>query len=161
MNILVIIQSLKNQDKMNYIIIILNRVYFFLVKVKNQSPFLGAVILVSLIISVSLYNIQLLIYTFMIESIIIDNRIFFLGMLIIFFILYTYAKKKKTQIMEQNINYATVKNIVVASFFLFTIVSTIFLANINREKISKERQQMQSKQSHKESLESKVRKWFE
>jgi hypothetical protein len=146
---------------MNYIIIILNRVYFFLVKVKNQSPFLGAVILVSLIISVSLYNIQLLIYTFMIESIIIDNRIFFLGMLIIFFILYTYAKKKKTQIMEQNINYATVKNIVVASFFLFTIVSTIFLANINREKISKERQQMQSKQSHKESLESKIRKWFE
>ncbi|MBN8786844.1 MAG: hypothetical protein J0I84_07130 [Terrimonas sp.] len=147
---------------MNFLIVILNRVYFFLTKVKNQSPLFGAVTLVTVLISFSILNIIGLYYAFKIKSVIIVNIPLFLVLnLLIFIPLYFYANKKKALITERIVPYFKTKNLIVVILFLFTVVSTIYLASINRDKISEQTKKEQYEKPRKESLEGKIRKLFE
>lgn len=146
---------------MNFLIIILNRIYFFLIKVKNQSPIFGAVTLVTVLISFSLLNIIGFYYAFKIEPFIINIPLFVLVSILIFIPLFFYTSKRKLMITEKSITFPNTKNIIVSMLFLFTLVSTIFLANINREKISQQSKKVKSIKPQKESLEGKIRKWFE
>ncbi|MFT4017882.1 MAG: hypothetical protein QM668_13035 [Agriterribacter sp.] len=147
---------------MNFLIVILNRVYFFLTKVKNQSPLFGAVTLVTVLISFSILNIIGLYYAFKIKSVIIVNIPLFLVLnLLIFIPLYFYANKNKALITERTVPYFKTKNLIVVILFLFTVVSTIYLASINRDKISEQTKKEQYEKPRKESLEGKIRKLFE
>ncbi len=44
---------------------------------------------------------------------------------------------------------------------IYTLLTVILVGNINRQKIFKERENTQSNELKKESLEGKIRKWFE
>lgn len=146
---------------MNILIVILNRVYLFLTKVKNQSPLFGAVTLVTILISFSLLNTIGFYYTSKIEPIII-NIPAFIGLSILIFIpLFFYSKRNEYLITERVVTSHKTKNLLVIILYLFTFVSTIYLANINRTKIIEQTKQEQSIEPRKESLEGKIRKWFE
>ncbi len=144
---------------MNFLILILNRAYFFLLKVKNQSPLLGATILVTLLFSVSIHNLMLLIFAFSNEALKIDNRIEFAGMILIFFILFEYAKKRKSRIIQVNIKRRALKNTVVTLIFLCTTILFILLSNINREKIFMDTKK-ENNPAKRESLEGRIRNWL-
>jgi hypothetical protein len=139
---------------MNILTIILNRVYHFLIKTKNQSPFLGTIILVALLLNTLTY--------FLIMSIgIVNNKggiLYYSIWGIITLLVYLYARKKKYQIKE--VKLSTKKSILVAGIFLFTLISFIWCASINRAKLSKQNSNILEK-IQKESLERKIRKLFE
>lgn len=145
---------------MSLLIIILNRTFLFLTKAKNQSPLFGAAILVSLLISVSIGNIQLLYYAF--TSKIVNNNIEIeiIFLLVTFVMIFLYAKRKEKLITNKSVSFPKKKDFFVASIYIFTIASFIFLANINRDKISKQTKQEQFDKPKKESLEGKIRRWF-
>jgi len=143
---------------MNILIIILNRIYCFLKKVKNQSPFFGTIGLVSLLLNSLVFNIVTFIYILIDKPLKINGIIYFLIWGAFFFTVYLYATKRKAQIIE--VKTSTRLNILVAGIFLFTLISFIWCANINREKLSKEKSEILVKPK-KESLEGKIRKLFE
>ena len=143
---------------MNILTVILNRVYFFLVKVKNQSPFFGAIVLVSLLLNILLNNLITVIHLLNDKPNKIDGIVYCLIWGIITGLVYFYARKRKTQIEE--VKPSTRLNLLVVGVFLFTLISFIWCANINREKLSKENLKTSVK-PQKESLEGKIRKWFE
>lgn len=144
---------------MNFLIILLNCIYLFLTKVKNQSPFFGSVIFVTILISFSFLNIIGLYYMFKIESFRINIPLFLVLNIFIFIILYFYASKNKVLITERAISSVKI-NILVLIFILFTIMSTLYLANNNRSKMPSEKVKKISDKPHKQSLESKIKKWF-
>ena len=47
---------------MNFVNLLINRICFFLTKVKNQSPFSGAILLVSLMMAITLNSIIAIYY---------------------------------------------------------------------------------------------------
>lgn len=145
---------------MRYIILILNRVYWFLTLVKNPSPFLGAIILVTLLIGVSIRNLLLVFYFFESEPMITNIGIDFLILVVIFFFIYWFSIKNKEHIEADRVNYSKFQNWFVCFLFLFTLVSFVFLANLNREKIFRENSGKISKKPQKESLEVTIRKMF-
>lgn len=145
---------------MNILIIILNRVYYFLTKVKNPYPFFGALILVALLINSLLNNLVTFIYLLNDKPNKINEIAYFSILLVIFLLVYFYASKRKIQIVETRINSAHKLNLLVAGIFLFTLFSFIWFANVNREKLSKEKPDAIVK-PQKESLEGKIRKLFE
>jgi hypothetical protein len=142
---------------MNILTIILNRVYYFLIKVKNRDPFLGTLILVALMLNTLLVNFIAVVYIFREESNKINELLYFVVLALIFTLLYFYAIKRKAQIIE--VKPSTRLNFLVAGIFLFTLISFIWCANINREKLSKTKTEIIVKPS-KESLEGKIRKLF-
>jgi len=144
---------------MNILIVVLNRVYLLLTKVKNQSPLFGAVTLVTILISFTTLNL-IGFYSIKIAPITINIPQFLCFNLLVFIPLFFYAKRNKGLITEGIVSSPKRTNLIVALVYLFTIVSTIYLANINRDKISKQTKQ-ESVEPHKESLEGKIRKWFE
>lgn len=83
---------------MNYLIILLNRVHFFLTKVNNQSALLGASILVSLVLFLNVGNVILLIYSTSKNYSTISIKIGIPVLLFIFFLVFTLACKKKKQV---------------------------------------------------------------
>lgn len=143
---------------MNILTVILNRVYCFLTKVKNQSPFLGSVILVALLINSLLNNIVLTVYVFKDKPLKDNGLIYFSVLVLILIIVYFYAIKRKNQIVE--VKPSPKFNFLVASIFLFTLISFIWIANINRAMLSKEKPDTIVK-PQKESLEGKIRNLFE
>lgn len=161
MNIIVVTLYLKNQDSMHFLIVILNRVYLLLTKVKNQSPLFGAVTLVTILIDFSLLNIAGFYSVFRTEPIKV-NIPAFIGLSILTFVpLFFYSKRNEYLITERVITSHKTKNLIVIILYLFTFVSTIYLASINRTKIIEQTKQEQSIKPKKESLEGKIRKWFE
>lgn len=147
---------------MNILILILNRIYFFLSKVKNQSPFLGTIILGTLLITVTLGNIKLAIYAFKPELLTTNYIVEVIIILVVLVFLFWFSKKKKSQIIKSNIKSPAKNNIIVSFIFLFTVICFILLANINREKIFTERKAKFSiEQLEKQkSLERKLRDWW-
>lgn len=161
MNILVGILFLKNLNNMNFLIVILNRVYLFLTKVKNQSPFFGAVTLVTILIDFSLLNIVGFYFSFKSEPITVNIPVFICLSIFTFVFLFLYSKRHESLITLRVIPSHKTKNLLVIILYLFTFVSTIYLANINRAKILKQTKKEQLVKPQKESLEGKIRKWFE
>ena len=145
---------------MNILTIILNRVYYFLTKVKNPYPFFGALILVVLLINSLLNNLVTFIYLLNGKPNKINEIYYFSILILIFILIYFYAAKRKIQIMETKINFSHKLNFLVAGIFLFTLFSFIWCANVNREKLSKEKPEIIAKPK-KESFEGKIRKLFE
>lgn len=146
---------------MNYFTIIFNRVYFLLTKVKNQSPFLGTILLVGIMIGVLIGNVRLFIQSFNERPLIMNNNHEYLFMALIIGLCFLYAKDRRAEIMKVKISYATFKGILTGCLFIFTVVTYILLANINREKIAKQRREMKLSRPNKESLEGRIRKWLE
>lgn len=145
---------------MNYLIILLNRVHFFLTKVNNQSALLGASILVSLVLFFNVGNVILLIYSTSKNYSTISIKIGIPVLLFIFFLVYTLALKKKKQVTA-----IVTKNNFIDSFvvvlFIATAVLFVYLANINRAKINQISADHQLKELRKQSLEEKVNRWFQ
>lgn len=145
---------------MNYLIILLNRVHFFLTKVNNQSALLGASILVSLVLFFNVGNVILLIYSTSKNYSTISIKIGIPVLLFIFFLVYTLAFKKKKQVTA-----IVTKNNFIDSFvvvlFIATAVLFVYLANINRAKINQISADHQLKELRKQSLEEKVNRWFQ
>jgi hypothetical protein len=129
--------------------------------VKNQSPLFGAVTLVTLLIDFSLLNIIGLYFTFKIEPIFINMPVFICLSIFTFIPIFFYSKKYKYMITETVIPSYRAKNLFVIFLYLFTFLSTIYLSNINRKKILEKTKEEDSIQPGKESLEGKIRKWFE
>lgn len=146
---------------MNFFIVILNRVYFFLTKIKNQSPLFGASVIVALLIFFNIGNILLFKYSFSEGYHKINMGIGLFVLLIVFIGVFLFAKSRKMDIINGNLEVSTFKKFLIIAIFLFTIISFVFLANINRQKIFKEQENTQSNEPKKESLEGKIRKWFE
>ena len=146
---------------MNILIVILNRVYLLLTKVKNQSPLLGASILVSLLVGTLISNIFLLIYAFKSSPLCNDNWIDYIVFALIFILVYYYAYKNRQKVINHSLFSGLRNNLFVILLYVFTLVSFIFLANINRAKIFSQVHNEQSNKPRKESLEGKIRKWFE
>ena len=146
---------------MNFLIIILNRVYLLLTKVKNQSPLVGAALLVTLLVNLNLLNLLEFYFAFKPEPVIVNTYLFLLLGLLIFIPLFHYAKKHETKITNNEIASAGVKNVIVIFIYLFTVVSTVNLADINRNKISIKNKKERIKAPRKESLEGEIRKWFD
>lgn len=141
---------------MNYLTLIFNRVYFFLTKIGNQSPFIGTVILVSLLVIVFVNNIKLSFYALGKSYVLLDEKIEYFIMAVIFVLLYFYAKNRRQQIIN-NIKTEKIKDVIIISLFIVSATIYIFLANINRQKIFKEREKIQSDNfPKKESIEGKV-----
>jgi hypothetical protein len=145
---------------MNFLIIILNRVYLLLTKVKNQSPLFGSAMLVAILFSFSLLNIIGLYYSFKIDPFIINFPLYFSLAFIIFILLFYYAKKNKSLIIERDIPSPKTKNLVVALFYLAVVILMIYLANINAKKISKQTKNELNVKPRKESLEGVIKKWL-
>lgn len=141
-------------------VLILNRVYWFLTSVKNPSPFLGAVILVTLLIGVSLRNLLLTFYAFKPEPMITNNGRDFLILGIVFILMYWFSTKKRDQIEAARVEATKLQSWVVAVLFISTLVAFILLANVNREKIFNQVDSNSLNKPQKESLEGKIRKWF-
>lgn len=156
-----ITHCLKNLDSMNFLIIILNRVYVLLTKVKNQSPLFGAITLVTILIDFSLLNIVGFYSSFKIEPITVNIPVFIALSILTFVPLFFYSKKNESLITEKIIPSHKTNNLLVIILYLFTFVSTIYLANINRTKILGQAKKEQSIKPRKESLEGKIKKWFE
>src|SRR5690606_21898064 len=147
-------------NKMNYLVLLLNRVHFFLTKVNNQSPLLGASILVSLVLLFNVGNVILLIYSTSKNYSTISIKIGIPVLLFIFFLVYTLACRKKKQVTA-----IIKKNNFIDSFvvllFIATAVLFVYLANINRAKINQTSADNQLKELRKQSLEEKINKWFQ
>jgi len=145
---------------MNYLVLLLNRVHFFLTKVNNQSPLLGASILVSLVLLFNVGNVILLIYSTSKNYSTISIKIGIPVLLFIFFLVYTLACRKKKQVTA-----IVKKNNFIDSFvvllFIATAVLFVYLANINRAKINQTSADNQLKELRKQSLEEKINKWFQ
>jgi hypothetical protein len=145
---------------MNVLVLVFNRMYFILQKVGNQSPFLGAVILVTILISSVILSIWLGVFAFRDEALHIQSGTYFLIIVVVFTLLYLFANKYKEKIICYNIDVPRLKNIYVLSLFIVALGTFIFLSNINRAKIFKERSTLINR-NKKESLESEIRKWLE
>lgn len=146
---------------MNYIILILNRVYWFLKLVKNPSPFLGAIILVTLLIGLSIRNLLLVFFFFKSEPMITNIGVDFLILVGVFILMYLFSMKKRELIEAARVNSSKLQNWFVCFLFLLTIVSFILLANLNRDKIFKESSGKISNKPQTESLEAEIRKMFD
>lgn len=143
---------------MNIFTIILNRTYRFLTKVKNQSPFLGAIIIVGLLLNTLVDILITLVYLLMSKS--NNNEIlYYFIWAVITFLVYLYARKRKTQITE--VNLSAKSNFLVAGVFLFALISVIWCGGINRERLSKEKTNTAITKPRKESLERKIRRLFD
>ncbi|WP_209332999.1 hypothetical protein [Lunatimonas salinarum] len=145
---------------MRYMVLILNMVYWFLTSVKNPSPFLGAVILVTLLIGVSLRNLLLTFYAFKPEPMITNNGRDFLILGVVFILMYWFSTKKRDQIEAARVEATKLQSWVIALLFISTLVAFILLANVNREKIFNQVDSNSLNKLQKESLEAKIRKWF-
>ncbi len=145
---------------MNYLVLLLNRVHFFFTIVNNQSPLLGASILVSLVLLFNVGNVILLIYSTSKNYSTISIKIGIPVLLFIFFLVYTLACRKKKQVTA-----IVKKNNFIDSFvvllFIATAVLFVYLANINRAKINQTSADNQLKELRKQSLEEKINKWFQ
>ncbi len=141
-------------------VLILNMVYWFLTSVKNPSPFLGAVILVTLLIGVSLRNLLLTFYAFKPEPMITNNGRDFLILGVVFILMYWFSTKKRDQIEAARVEATKLQSWVIALLFISTLVAFILLANVNREKIFNQVDSNSLNKLQKESLEAKIRKWF-
>lgn len=146
---------------MNILIVILNRVYLFLTKVKNQSPLFGASGILMLLIYATLNNLLLFVYAFKSYPLKIEYYIDFIEMGLIFIGIYYYAYKNKEKVINHSLFSGLRNNLFVILLYVFTVVSFVFLANINRAKIFSQVHKEQSNKPRKESLEGKIRKWFE
>lgn len=102
---------------MNILTIILNRVYAFLTKVKNQSPFLGTVILVTILINTLLFDLVFFIYIVLDKANKINELVYFLILALIFIFVYLYAVKRRHQIVESNISPSLKINFLVIGVF--------------------------------------------
>jgi hypothetical protein len=146
---------------MNFLIVILNRVYLFLTIAKNQSPLFGASGILMLLIYATLNNLLLFFYAFKSYPLRIESYIDFIEMGLIFIGIYYYAYKNKQKVINHSLYSGLRNNLIVILLYIFTVMSFILLANINRQKISEQTKKEQSNKPRKESLEGKIRKWFE
>jgi hypothetical protein len=143
---------------MNILTVILNRVYLLLVKVKNQSPFFGAIVLVGLLLNTLAYTLIIFIDLVNDKSNKINEIFYYSIWAIITLFVYLYAKERKTQIVE--VKLSTKFNFIVLGIYLLTLISVIWCGNLNREKLSKEHPEIGVK-PQKKSLEGRIRKWFD
>lgn len=141
--------------------IFINRMYYALKKVNNQSPFIGSIVILSLLISCNVLNILLVLQSNRESHIIIGkiSSIFFI--IVLYFIIYGTKIKSKAKII--NMKFKDVKKI---NFFVFlsiliTLIMFIKLSNVNRQKIFKGLNQENNTNPKSESLEGTERKWFD
>lgn len=146
---------------MKILIILLNRTYQFLTKVKNQSPLLGASFLVAIVLWLFVNNIFLFIYAFKSVPLSDDNWIMYTLLIFIILLVYTYARIKKLQIADATLFSGMRNNLFVGIIYVFIVSIFIFLANINRDKIFKLDKKTYSSEPRKKSLEGQIRKWFD
>nr|WP_315421006.1 hypothetical protein [uncultured Pedobacter sp.] len=142
---------------MKIVVLILNRVYSFLEKVGNQSPFLGAVILVAILISSIILSVWLCVFAFKDKALHIQTGTYFLIIFGVFILLYLFANKYKEKITSYDIGVSRVNNIYVLIIYVVALGTFIFLSNINRQKIFKDRGALINR-NKKDSLESEIRK---
>lgn len=145
---------------MKYIVIFLNGFYLFLLYFKNPRPFLGAVILVTLLIGISLRIIFLAIYVFETEPMIMNTSRDFILLCIAFVLLYWFSLKNRNIIESTQIDSSKLQMWVIGILSLFIVAIYIFLANVNRDKILNSSDSRFFEKSNKESLEGKIKKWF-
>jgi hypothetical protein len=143
---------------MNILTVILNRVYLLLVKVKNQSPFFGAIVLVGLLFNVIFDNLITITQLIGDKPNKTNGLLYYSTWIIITILVYLFARKRKTQIVE--VKLSTKFNFIVSGIFLLTLILVIWCGNLNREKLSKEQTEFGVK-PQKKSLEGRIRKWFD
>jgi len=143
---------------MNILTVILNRVYLLLVKVKNQSPFFGAIVLVGLLLNVIFDNLITITQLIGDKPNKTNGLLYYSTWIIITILVYLFARKRKTQIVE--VKLSTKFNFIVSGIFLLTLISVIWCGNLNREKLSKEQPEFGVK-PQKKSVEGRIRKWFD
>jgi hypothetical protein len=145
---------------MNFLTLLINRIYYFLAnKTKNQSPFLGAVILVSVIGYFLFCSLVLLIYLFSEQFVRISHFVHLLIGLCFFVALNYYSRKMKSQIMYGEPKRLKRTNYLVVAFCLVVMFLFISLANVNRSKIFAQTK-ARTDEAKKDSLEERVRKLF-
>ncbi|MBE5318636.1 hypothetical protein IM793_05685 [Pedobacter sp. MR2016-19] len=130
---------INQKDNMKIVVLILNRVYSFLEKVGNQSPLLGAVILVTILISSIILSISLCVFAFKDKALHIRSGTYFLIIFGVFILLYLFANRYKEKITSYNIGVQRINNIYVLIIYVVALGTFIFLSNINRQKIFKDR----------------------
>jgi hypothetical protein len=145
---------------MRVLIITLSRVYFLLLKVKNQSPFLGAIIIVTILLNSLLFEIITCYFLLKKHYLIINEIFYFLTLTLVFLLVYYFANKNKKQIIATNQYSSKKNNLLVAGLFIFTLVSFIWSSNINRARIKNTSSETEKK-IHKESLEREIRDLFD
>jgi hypothetical protein len=141
---------------MNFVNLLINRICFFLAKVKNQSPFTAAVLLVSLIMNI-IFNSIIGIYYIIIDKPNSFNLFYYISWLIITILMFVYSNKNKEKIL--NLKTQKKDNYIVILFIIIFLIFFIKIANINREKIFSLKEYDPNKPK-KESLEGKIRKWW-
>ena len=112
---------------MNILTVILNRVYLLLVKVKNQSPFFGAIVLVGLLLNVIFDNLITITQLIGDKPNKTNGLLYYSTWIIITILVYLFAKKRKTQIVE--VKLSTKFNFIVSGIFLLTLISVIWCGN--------------------------------
>lgn len=134
--------------------IFINRIYHALVKVDNPSPFIGSVILLSIVIFLNLINIMLIIKSNG-ESYLIFSKFYSLiFLLILFVILYKLKMKSKEKIINLEFKNAKKINLGVSLIIIITLILFVHFSNINREKIFNKSNENNSKHKN-ESLEGR------
>lgn len=145
---------------MNSLILLLNRVHFFLTKVNNQSALLGASIVIALLLFFNIGNVILLIYSTSKSYSIISIKIGIPVLLLIFFFVYNFTSKKK-KLVTASVKNNNLTDSFIVLLFIATAVLFVYLANINRAKINQMSADNQLQELRKESLEEKINKWFQ
>lgn len=141
--------------------IFINRMYHALIKVNNQSPFIGSIVILSLLISCNVLNILLVLQSNKESHIIIGKVSSIVFIIILFVILYVTKIKSKDKIIDMKFKDVKKINFLVFLSILITLIIFIKLSNINREKMFKGLNQDNNTNPKNESLEGKVRKWFD
>ena len=115
--------------------------------------------LTTLLISVTIANVQLLFFAFKDRPQHAQDVIDCLTILFVFILLSFFSKKNRKKIEDDKLNMPYLGTVHVIIIYVFAIGVFICLSNINREKIFKERGK--SINPHKkQSLEGEIRGWF-
>lgn len=132
-----------------------------LCKFKNQSPLLGASVLLSLLIVLNFMNIILAIYAHRAEYSLLNPIIYYGLFFVINILMYLYARKKKSVIVRK-VNVPKWKDWLVFLLFVLSTTCFIYLVDINRQKILIEQKEKYPIEEpvKQNSLESKLREWW-
>jgi hypothetical protein len=147
---------------MNFLTLILNRVHYFFARKAMEE--------VSIHVSVSVLTLLVLLTAYFIFGFAVfgsQARQLPGGKLeitVVFFLIHNclwyYAKGRKVEIMQSDIPNAGRKNILVVLLFVMYFALYVYLANVNRAKIFKQRRLENTEHPKQNSLESRIRRWY-
>ena len=112
------------------------------------------------IISVNLITVYIAANYFGLISIVTNKSLIIIFMVIIGFINFYFFIRRR-EYLNFNFKKDRKGGILIVAFIILTFALTFSVVQINRTRIFKERKDDVFKASRKESLEGKIRKWFE